>query len=162
MKKILTFCMIIGLAACTPNEHKGMNHGAQTGEHQGLIISAARVVPPFPGRDVSAGYFEITNHGADDRLVSISSPISPRVEIHTHLNDGGVMKMRKIDGLDLKSGETVTFKPGSYHIMMFETAMSEAETDVSLTFNFEKAPSVTLVADIDGRGGNGTDDHSGH
>ena len=162
MKKLLTLCMAIGLAACSPNDHDGMTHGAQASDHQGMVISAARVVPPFPGRDVSAGYFELTNHGADDRLVSISSPVSPRVEMHTHLNENGVMKMRKIDGLDLPAGETVTFKPGSYHIMMFKTVMSDAETDVSLTFNFETAPSVTLVADIDGRGNSGADEHKGH
>lgn len=162
MKKFLMLCAAIGLAACTPNEHDSTSHSAKVSDHQGMVISAARVVPPFPGRDVSAGYFELTNHGANDRLVSISSPISPRVEMHTHLNEGGVMKMRKIEGLELKSGETVTFKPGSYHIMMFETVMSEAETDVSLTFNFETAPSVTLVADIEGRGSASADEHEGH
>lgn len=162
MKKLLTLCLVLGLTACTPNDHNNMSHDAQAGDHQGIIISAARVVPPFPGRDISAGYFEIANHGANDRLVSISSPISPRVEMHTHLNEDGIMKMRKIDGLALKAGETTVFKPGSYHIMMFETAMSDAETDVSLTFNFETGPSMTVIADIDGRGKDGGDDHKGH
>ena len=81
--------------------------------------------------------------------------------MHTHLNEDGVMKMRKVDGVDLPSGETVIFKPGSYHVMMFAVTLSDAETDVALTFNFEKAPSVTLIADIDGRGDD-QDQHKGH
>ena len=162
MKKLMTLCLFAGLAACTPDGHQGASHDVAAHKNQGIVISAARVVPPFPGRDVSAGYFELSNGGTADRLLSIESPISPRVEMHTHLNEDGVMKMRKVEGIELPSGETVVFKPGSYHIMMFETALSEAETDVSLTFNFEMAPSVTIIADVDGRGNQTKDDHAGH
>jgi copper(I)-binding protein len=33
--------------------------------------------------------------------------------------DGGVMKMRPVEGgLEIKPGETVTLKPGGYHVML--------------------------------------------
>ncbi len=35
--------------------------------------------------------------------------------------DGGVMKMRPVEGgLEIKPGETVTFKPGGYHVMLVD------------------------------------------
>ena len=162
MRVFLMLFTAISLAACMPDDHSGMTHEAGSHANEGIVISAAQVVPPFPGRDVSAGYFELKNLGVDDRLISVSSPISPRVEMHTHLNEDGVMKMRKVGGVDLPSGEKVTFKPGSYHLMMFDTALSDAETNVSLTFNFETAPAVTVVADIEGRGEGKLDNHDGH
>lgn len=166
MKTILTFCLAatiaLGLTACKPNDHANMHHDSGAHSTEQIVISAARVVPPFPGRDVSAGYFEVTNHGSNDRLVSIESSLSPRTEMHTHLNEDGVMKMRKVEGVDLPPGETVTFKPGSYHIMMFGVALDEQQADAALTFNFETAPSVTVIADIEGRGDNGEDKHQGH
>ena len=56
----------------------------------------------------------------DDKLVSVTSPISGAVEIHNHIEEDGIMKMRQIDGITIKAGETVELKPGSFHLMMFQ------------------------------------------
>lgn len=159
MKYLIPVIAAIMLSACSGQMHHG-NHG----QHQakdGIVISQARVLPPFPGRDTAAGYFEITNHGADDRLISVSSPISPAVEIHNHIEEDGVMKMRQVDGVDLAKGETIVFKPGSYHLMMFKADLPETMDEVALTLNYEKAPPVTLIVPVDGRGAE-MEDHSGH
>ncbi len=115
---------------------------------RGIEVSSAYIQPPFPGRDVAAGFFELTNHGPDDRLIAVSSPISANVEIHNHIEEDGVMKMRKIEGVALAKGETVKFKPGSFHIMMFGAAMPENAEDVAVTFTYEKAKPVTLILPI--------------
>jgi len=167
MKKFLTLIAVVTLAACSGE----MNHGEGGHSHaahqmdEGIVISSARVLPPFPGRDTAAGYMSITNHSkTDDKLVSISSPISGAVEIHNHIEESGVMKMRQVDGISLKAGETVELKPGSFHIMMFKANLPEGQEDVSLTLNYEKAPSVTMIVPIEGRGkdeGYGSN-HEGH
>jgi len=127
----------------------------------GIIISQARVLPPFPGKDIAAGYFEITNYGEADRLVSVTSPISEAVEIHTHIEDNGVMKMRRVSGVDLAKGETLAFKPGSYHLMMFKSDLPDTIDEVALTLNYEKAPSVTIIVPVERRGADDKS-HSGH
>ena len=150
------------LAACSGEMHHGSEGGHSHAGHQmdsGIVISSAYVMPPFPGKDVAGGFFEITNHGEDNRLISVSSPISETVEIHTHLNEDGVMKMRKIDGLDLPAGETITFKPGSYHLMMFGVDIPDGTEDVALTLNYETGEPITLIVPI---GEPSEDDHSGH
>src|SRR6202035_5648938 len=71
------------------------------------------------GAAVAAGYMKITNTGTTaDRLISGSSDIAPKFEVHEMSMDNGVMKMRPVQGgLEIKPGETVEFKPGSFHVM---------------------------------------------
>ena len=164
MKKIFTVIAAISLTACSAE----MNHGEGDVSHaahqmdEGIVISSARVLPPFPGRDTAAGYMSITNHSkSDDKLVSVTSPISGAVEIHNHIQEDGVMKMRQVDGIEIRAGETVELKPGSFHLMMFKAELPDGQDDVSLTLNYENAPSVTMIVPLEGRGGK-MDDHSGH
>jgi len=167
MKKFLTILTAVTLAACSgemPHSEYGNTHAGHQMD-EGIVISSARVLPPFPGRDTAAGYMSITNHSkTDDKLLSVTSPISGAVEIHNHVEEGGVMKMRQVDGVSLKAGETVELKPGSFHLMMFKASLPEKQEDVSLTLNYENAPSVTMIVPVEGRGedaGHGSG-HDGH
>ena len=57
------------------------------------------------GATVGAAFMEIrTDAGVTDRLISAASPAAGRVEVHTHIMDGDVMKMRRVDALELKAG----------------------------------------------------------
>jgi len=53
-------------------------------------------------------------------VVSASSPVAGRVEIHEMLTENGVMKMRRIDKLDLPAGKKVELKPGGHHLMLLD------------------------------------------
>ncbi len=149
MKKFLMPITAAFLMACSGQvESDNAAHEAHQ-SHAGIVISSARVLPPFPGRDTSAGYFEIVNHGSKaDKLIAASSPVSEVIEIHNHIEEDGVMKMRRVDGIDLPPGEKVVFKPGSYHLMMFKTKLPEDETSIPLTLNYQNAEPVTLIVDI--------------
>lgn len=105
----------------------------------------ARATPK--GAAVGGGYFKITNTGTTpDRLVSGTSEISPRFEIHEMSMDNGVMKMRQLkDGIEIKPGETVEFKPGGYHVMMLDLKDPIKEGGrVKGTLVFEKAGKVDV------------------
>jgi len=113
-----------------------------------IEVEGAFIRPPFPGREIATGYFDVTNHGADDRLISASSPVSDAIEIHTNRVENGVMQMRRVDGVDLPSGETVSFKPGGYHLMMFATFIPESAEAVAVTLNYEKADPMTFMVPL--------------
>ena len=89
--------------------------------------------------------------------------MSGRIELHTHLNDDGIMKMRRVDGIALPHDEAVELKPGGFHIMLFETNAALGE-DAVLTLDFEKADDLTVVAPILQRGEvtSGEDGHGSH
>ena len=72
------------------------------------------------GAKVGAGYLTIKNTGTTpDRLVSGTSPVAGKFEIHEMSMDKGVMRMRPVPaGIVIKPGETVELKPGAFHIMM--------------------------------------------
>jgi len=78
----------------------------------------SRAVPK--GASVAAGYVTIRNTGSEpDRLVSGSTPVAGKFEIHEMSMDNGIMRMRPVpDGVVINPGETVEFKPQSFHIMM--------------------------------------------
>lgn len=105
----------------------------------------ARATPK--GATVGGGYLKITNNGTTpDRLVSGSSPIAARFEVHEMSMDNGVMKMRPLkDGVEIKPGQTVELKPGGMHIMLVDLkAPIKAGDHVKGTLVFEKAGSVDI------------------
>ena len=66
-----------------------------------------------PGATIAGGYMVIRNPGAAaDRLLSASSPVAAKVELHVSSNDNGVMKMREVPGYDVPAKGTFELKPG--------------------------------------------------
>jgi periplasmic copper chaperone A len=99
------------------------------------------------GAKVAAGYLTIKNTGTDpDRLVSGASPVAGKLEIHEMSMDKGVMKMRPVpDGIEIKPGETVELKPGSFHIMMMDLKQQiERGKPFKASLTFQKAGPVEV------------------
>ena len=72
-----------------------------------------------PGQTVAGVYLEISS-SEDARVVGVRSPASKSAEIHSMSTEGGMMKMRRLSGLDLPAGQTVRFAPGGNHIMLLD------------------------------------------
>lgn len=146
-KHLFVAAAALSLVACSGEiEHSDMGHGSSSSAMMGSVeVSNAFIKPPFTGRTTAAGFMTLDNKGADTRLVSASSPISQRVEIHTHLEEDGVMKMRRVEGIDLSKGQSVELKPGGYHLMMFETVIPEGDTDAPVTLTYADGTLVTMI-----------------
>jgi copper(I)-binding protein len=113
-----------------------------------LNITEGYIMAPLKGRDVTAGYFIIQNNGVDARMVSASSPVAAEVELHTHTMNDGVMQMREVEGIDLPTGEAVTFEPGGLHLMLFGFDRAEGQTETPVTLQFEDGEELTLTLPI--------------
>ncbi|WP_136657539.1 copper chaperone PCu(A)C [Nitratireductor sp. XY-223] len=105
----------------------------------------------LPGQKVGGGFVIIENKGADDdRLLSVSSPVTDRVEVHEMAVVDDVMRMRPLpDGLAILAGATVELKPGGYHLMFMgvEDAFEEGDM-VPVVLSFEKAGDVELMLSV--------------
>jgi copper(I)-binding protein len=104
-----------------------------------------------PGQKVAGVYMEIRSR-AGARLVGVRSPAAKTAEIHSMSNDGGVMKMRRLDGLDLPAGQSVRLESGGNHIMLFDiTHLLEPGARVPLTLILEqngKKKSIQVQAEV--------------
>ena len=85
---------------------------------------AIRVLDPWaratvPGQKVGGVYMEIVS-SRDARLVGVSSPAAGSAEVHSMTMDGGTMRMRAVEALDLPAGTPVKLAPGGYHVMLFD------------------------------------------
>ena len=126
---------------------------AQDFETDNLLISGAftRASPKMAG--AGAGFMTITSKGAADRLVGFKSPNCERPELHTHIHDNGMMRMRQVDGIDVPAGGTVELKPGGFHLMFIKLnkQLIEGET-IPATLIFEQAGEVPITLVVKGPG----------
>ena len=118
------------------------------------------------GARVGGGYLKVTNSSSQaDRLIGGSFLLADRVEMHEMSVDGTVMRMRQVEGgIEIKSGETVEFKPGGYHLMFVDLKepLKEGQT-VKGTLVFEKAGTVEVEYTVRSIGAQGaTDGHHHH
>lgn len=132
----------------------------------GVIISQACAEPPVaitkgwaratpPGSTVGVVYAQLTA-AREDEILSVTTPLAERVEIHVSTQEDGVARMRRVERLKLPAGEPVRFAPGGYHLMLVglrEPLVAGRSLDV--TFTFRAAGSVTARAQIVGPGENG-------
>ena len=111
-----------------------------------------------------AAYLTLTNTGSSpDRLISASSPAAEKVQIHTHLMEDGVMKMRALDGVDVDPGAPLEFKPGGLHIMLIGLKEPLKQgTSIPLTLTFKNAGSVQVSVQVDAVSAMTSQDHMGH
>lgn len=122
-----------------------------------MVITAVRSRVTPAGAPVAGGYLTLTNQGQQaDRLVSASVEIADLTEIHEMATKDGVMTMRALpDGLTIKPGETVDFKPGSFHLMFLKPKRPLVEGEVLKgRLVFEKAGPVSVEFRVEGMGGN--------
>ena len=102
-----------------------------------VTVAEAWVRATVPAHKATGAFMHLKSD-ADARLVSAASPVAGVVEIHEMLMDKDVMKMSRIDGLDLPAGQSVELKPGGYHVMLMDLQAQVKEGDaVPLTLVVE-------------------------
>ena len=105
-----------------------------------------------PGAPTGAMFMTIHNAAETaDRLVEARSPVAQMVELHTHIEEDGIMRMRPIDeGLEIPAGGTHQLARGGDHVMLMGlTETLENGTTVPLTLIFQNAGQVSLEVPVD-------------
>ena len=119
----------------------------------------ARELPPVAPN--GAAYLRIENGGNEAaRVVSASSPIADRVEIHAHETDDGVMKMRHLHSVEVPARGALTFEPGGLHLMLIGLGEPLVRGEsFPLTLEFDRAGTIDVTVEITT---GGMADHAGH
>ncbi|NBX57877.1 MAG: copper chaperone PCu(A)C [Gammaproteobacteria bacterium] len=107
-----------------------------------------------PGQMVGGGFMTIVHQGgAEDRLVSATTPIAREVQIHSMNMDGGVMRMRQVEGgLAIPAGGRVALQPGGLHLMFVDlNAPLVAGASFPVTLRFAKAGEIKVEFSVEAR-----------
>ena len=129
---LLLLLVLVFVAACEPSPP--------------LRASEAWVRVSPPSHRVTAGFLTLHNQSASDiAVVAASSPVAERVEVHAHLHEGGVMRMREVERLEIAAGTSLSLKPGGYHLMLFGVHEAlQSGQQYPLTLKTEAGLSITV------------------
>ncbi len=107
-----------------------------------------RLAPP--GAPTTGAFMTLMNHGdKDTKLVKASTPAAKVAELHTHINEGGVMKMRPVAAIDIKAKGEAVLKPGGLHVMLIDLKAPLKEGDkVAITLGFDDGSSKQIEAPV--------------
>ncbi|GGY39040.1 copper chaperone PCu(A)C [Parvularcula lutaonensis] len=72
---------------------------------------------PADGAMMTAAYLTVTRD-SDDRLINAEIEGVERIELHTNTETDGVMRMRRVEGFEVKAGEPLVLAPRGDHLML--------------------------------------------
>lgn len=146
------------LAPCAAAAHHGEGIHAERAQHAELRAGDVMVTAPWTrasgqGQN-GVGYLTLRNTGsAPDRLVAAESPAARVVELHTHIRDGEVMRMRPVEAIAVPPGATVRLEPGGLHLMLIGLARPLARGEsVPVTLRFERGGTLELRLAVEAAG----------
>ncbi len=141
-------------AADTPDEASAPTMAERISVH----APWARLMPP--GQPNTAAFMLLENASEEDIvLVAARSPASEVVELHTHIQDEGMMRMREVARIDVPAGGQTELRPGGLHVMLIGLVEPLAPAvAVAITLVFADGSTLELHAptrhprDMSGRG----------
>lgn len=99
----------------------------------------------------------------DDKLIKANANVSKKVELHTHIKEGDIMRMRAVENIDIPANGETALEPGGLHVMLIDLNEDLVEgQQIPLNLTFEKAGEVQVMAEVRGLNGNKPTCHCAH
>ncbi|WCM28113.1 copper chaperone PCu(A)C [Sphingomonas sp. QA11] len=132
-------CLLLALAGCDgPKE---------------MHVSNAWVRLAAVPRGPAAAYFTLHGGPADATLISVSSDVSIRAEMHESMKSGSMSSMKPIEQVRVPAGDKIIFAPGGKHVMLFDVNPGiKSGAPVPLLFTFADGQRITYKATAVGAG----------
>lgn len=115
-----------------------------------LVIDNPYVRATPPHAKNSAAFLTLVNNTDKSlKLVAAKSDIAERVELHNHIHEDGMMKMREVESISVSGNSTTKLQPGSYHVMFLglKQPLNEGET-VKIKLYFDNGDEVSISAPV--------------
>ncbi|WP_246026562.1 copper chaperone PCu(A)C [Paracoccus luteus] len=109
-------------------------------------------------QQTGAAFMTLTNAGTSAcTLRGVTSDVAQRVELHTHKDEGGVMKMVPLDGATVPAGGSHALARGGDHVMFMGLNRPLADGDsVALTLDLGDCGQVPVTVPVDNAAGMAT------
>lgn len=107
-----------------------------------------RLAPP--NAPATGAFMVIRNIGdAPVKVVKAENPTSNLTELHNHINDQGVMRMRQVPSIDIPAKGQAELKPGGLHVMLIDMKAPLTEGQiVPITLGFDDGSSKQVDAKV--------------
>ncbi|MCD6040486.1 MAG: hypothetical protein K0R40_89 [Burkholderiales bacterium] len=117
---------------------------------QGIEVREAWSRATPPGAKVAAGYARIGNPGArPDRLVSATTDVAKRVEMHVTAEADGVSRMRQVQTFEIPARGVLELRPGGGHLMLVDITRPLAKGErFRMRLRFERAGEVEAQFEV--------------
>jgi periplasmic copper chaperone A len=117
-----------------------------------IVVSEVWARETVPGTSSSALFATLANTTRKPtQLVAVQVAGVGKAELHTHTQDGGMMRMRRVQNVAIGSRATVMLAPGGYHVMLFQLDNPlRAGSTLPVTFTFSNGDKVAAVAQVVG------------
>jgi len=114
-----------------------------------VSVTQARLIAPLPGQSTAVAYFSLHNATeADPRLIGARSTAAGAIEIHTHVRDGDMLRMRPLASVDIPARSAIDFAPGGHHLMVFRyTGPRTGTVEIELQFQDHVPVSATFAVE---------------
>lgn len=108
---------------------------AQSTASQSVSVENPFARAAAPGMSMSGAFMTFVNHDEVEHfVVDAGSDIAKHVELHMHVKEKGMMRMRRVAHFHLKPGQKKVLKPGGLHIMLMGLTQPLTE---GMTINIE-------------------------
>jgi copper(I)-binding protein len=135
-----------GLLTATADAHEATKDGVT------VLQPWTRATPGGARNGAAFGEIRMAA-GKADSLIGAKSSAATRVEIHNHVMENGVAKMRRVDSIHIPAGQSALLSPSGYHIMLFNLrAPLQEGSRMPLTLVFEKAGEIAVEASVEAVG----------
>ncbi|HVG35503.1 MAG TPA: copper chaperone PCu(A)C [Pyrinomonadaceae bacterium] len=118
-----------------------------------VVIREAWIQEMPPSQKITAAFMLIENHNAAEiSLLSASTDAARVVELHEMLVEEGMMRMRKVDAINVPAGGVVKLEPGGYHLMVIDLNRElKAGAQVRVTLQFSNRIEKTINVPVKNR-----------
>jgi len=146
--KILILALTLFITACNPLSNE-------------MVIKHAHMIETPATFPAAAIFMEIKNNtDTNDRMIDFKTDRAGRVELHTMAMDNDIMRMRRVEGYDVASGDKHTLKHMADHIMVFDmTSDFIAGETFQGTAIFEKSGEIPVTITVKSRNDAHQHDH---
>lgn len=149
----LASCVVTSSMACPDHDHGTSGTASQSSSGSSAAASTCWIRQAQKGKNTAAYVCTCVADVEDlDELLSVQSDVADNIELHDHINDNGVMRMRPVSSILIEKDKTI-MKPGGKHIMLFglkrDLAKGEKVT-LNLTFKNAGTKEIEFVVDQPG------------
>jgi copper(I)-binding protein len=98
----------------------------------------------------AALFMTLVNTGeTPEKLIGAQIEACAHVELHTHVEENGIFRMREVEFIEIPVGGSANLKPGGHHVMLMKIHDPLQEGDeVPVTLSFEKQKGISFTAPV--------------